>query len=379
MTYSARCSILAHVPDLGERIAAARGRAGMTQAQLASAVSLDRSVLAKIETGQRRVGALELARVAEALDERVEWFVTEAPEAIVSHRNLQEPGTPSPRIDRIIERVARSVEFVQENGDLALATTSELTLPGGMDQAEKAAIAVRSNLGLNATEPVLEIAQRVIDLGLLAFSFDLGTDSADAASILLRHGGIAVVNGSLHVGRRRLALAHELGHYVFADEYTVDWRVAEHGDESGWEARLDRFARAVLLPEAGLTAEWTRRRDGGADVRTAAVYVASTFRVDMSTLARRLQELRLADPSAVSKVRGTRTTRADIVELDLVVPHELEASLLPRPYEEAVLRLYRNDDVSPARAIDLFFDTWSEADLPDLPVLPEDAIWKFVS
>ncbi len=351
----------------------------MTQAQLASAVSLDRSVLAKIETGQRRVGALELALVAEALDERVEWFVTEAPQAIVSHRNLQEPGTPSPSIDRIIERVARSVEFVQENGGLALATTSELTPPAGVGQAEKAAIAVRSNLGLNATEPVLEIAQRVVDLGLLAFSFDLGTDSADAASILLGHGGIAVVNGSLHVGRRRLALAHELGHYVFADEYTVDWRVAEHGDESGWEARLDRFARAVLLPEAGLIAEWTRRRDGGADVRTAAVQVASTYRVDMSTLARRLQELHLADPSTVSKVRGTRTTRADIVELDLVVPPELEAPSLPRPYEEAVLRLYRNDHVSPERAIDLLFDTWSEADLPDLPMLPEGAIWKFVS
>ncbi|MGI9001007.1 MAG: helix-turn-helix domain-containing protein [Pseudonocardia sp.] len=92
----------------------------MTQAQLASAVSLDRSVLAKIETGQRRVGALELALVAEALDERVEWFVTEAPQAIVSHRNLQEPGTPSPSIDRIIERATRSVKFVQENGDLVL-------------------------------------------------------------------------------------------------------------------------------------------------------------------------------------------------------------------------------------------------------------------
>ena len=58
-----------------------------------------------------------------------------------------------------------------------------------------------------------------------------GPEAADAASILLVRGGVAVVNGQRQVGRRRLAAAHELGHYLFADDYTVDWRIGEQDDE----------------------------------------------------------------------------------------------------------------------------------------------------
>jgi transcriptional regulator with XRE-family HTH domain len=103
---------------MGQRIAEARGRAGLTQAQLASAVSLDRSALAKIETGSRRVSALELASLAESLGVRIEWFVQDAPEAIISRRNTQEPGTPSPRIDATVERVARALLLDTWDGDM---------------------------------------------------------------------------------------------------------------------------------------------------------------------------------------------------------------------------------------------------------------------
>lgn len=73
------------------------------------------------------------------------------------------------------------------------------------------------------------------------------------------------------------------------------------------------------------------------------------------------------------------TTRADIVELNLVVRDENPAPHLPRPYVESVLRLYRDETVSRARALDLLFDTWDETDLPILPPLSEAAIWNFVS
>src|SRR5205823_6136006 len=95
-----------------QRITDARGRSGLTQAALAAAVGIDRSALAKIETGTRRVSALELARIAVAVGQRIEWFVEDAPAAIISRRNLQEPGAPSPAVDAYIERIARNVEFV---------------------------------------------------------------------------------------------------------------------------------------------------------------------------------------------------------------------------------------------------------------------------
>jgi len=365
---------------MGERIAAARGRAGLTQAELAAEVSLDRSALTKIENGSRRVSALELARIADALGERIEWFVTEPPKAIVSHRNVQEPGGKSPAIDRLIERVAWNVEFVIEHSDrLDQPQLGGLSRPGTLDEAERAADRARSLLGLDEVQPFPGIADQLVEAGLLVFSFDLGPDAADAASILLAAGGVAAVNGNLHVGRRRLAAIHEFGHYLFADEYVVDWRVADSDDANAWETRLDRFARAVLLPAHGLRQSWEALVSGGDDLRTVVVKIGSKFRVDMSTLARRLVELRIVPQDQAQRIRAVRTNRADIVEHNLVVGAELVAPGLPTPYERAVLRLYRQELVSAARAADLLFDTWEEDDLPALSQLPESAIWEFVS
>src|SRR5262249_1874149 len=153
--------------------------------------------------------------------------------------------------------------------------------------------------------------------------------------------GIALVNGQRLVGRRRLAAAHELGHYLFADDYTVDWRIAEQDDEAAWESRLDRFARAVLLPENGLRANWPEALRKGGDTRTAAVLTASTFRVDMSTLSRRLYELSLISRDDANLVRLARTTKSDIVDLNLVIADELAPPAMPRRYIQGILELYR--------------------------------------
>ncbi|MER7167552.1 XRE family transcriptional regulator [Micromonospora sp. NPDC000207] len=365
--------------SMGRRIAEARSRSGLTQADLASAISLDRSVLAKIENGGRRVSALELARIATTLGERIEWFVMETPPAIVSHRNLEEPGAESPTIDRAIERVAFNVEFASQRDERWVTRSIDtLPRPRNSDEAEASSVTARSLLKLDEVAPLVDVARNFSDLGLLVFAFDLGRDAADAASVLLDRGGVAVVNGHLHVGRRRLAAAHELGHFLFADEYSVDWRVSDWGDDNAWEARLDRFARALLLPATGLRRMWADLEARGDDLRAKCVKVGSAFRVDMSTLARRLVEIGMIAQSEGRQVRAIRTTRADIVEFNLVVPDDLAAPYLPRSYEESVLRIYRHEMISPARATDLLFDTWSEEDLPVLPNLPESAIWNLV-
>lgn len=360
---------------LGARIADARARAGITQVQLAAEVSVDRSALAKIEGGTRRVSAFELARIADAVGERIEWFLADPPAPLVSHRNLKEPGAPSPTI----ERITRNVEFVAaQDSRFGLADFSALTRPETLEDIESAALTVRSSVGVRGDVPLLDLPARMAELGLLAFVLDLGADTADAASILLSTGGVAIVNGALRVGRRRLALAHELGHLVFADAYSVDWRVAEYDDAGAWETRLDRFARVLLLPATGLREAWSRERAAEASVRTAAVKTASAYRVDMSSLAQRLLELRVVDATDAREIRAVRTNRADIVELNLLVHDEAAAPFLPRPYERSVLRLYRNEIVSAARATDLLLGLWDEADLPALPMRPAGAIWDFV-
>jgi len=361
--------------ELGSRIAGARRDLGLTQQECALRAQMGRTALAKIETGARRVGALELAMLADALEMRIEWFFEDAPPAVVSRRSAAETGVPSPEIDRYVERVAREVTFLASIVDsLDLPATPELQVPTKMADAERAAIEVRGLLGYGDGEPALQLADRAARIGLLAFSLDLDADTADGASILLDRGGVAVVNGTRDLGRRRLTLAHELGHYVFADEYSTDWNVAETS-ATRTEARIDRFARALLLPESALRLGWS----GRGDTRTRAILIGSRFRVDMSTLANRLTELQLASLDEVTEVRTSIIRRADLVEHDLFVPTELDPPELPNPYVKAVLDAYRGEEISAARALSLLLETWNQGDLPELPMLPAEAIWSFVS
>jgi predicted nucleotidyltransferase/DNA-binding XRE family transcriptional regulator len=63
---------------LGRRVAEAGRHQGISQADLASAVGLDRRAISKIETGRRRVESLELRRLARALGRPAAWFLLPA-------------------------------------------------------------------------------------------------------------------------------------------------------------------------------------------------------------------------------------------------------------------------------------------------------------
>lgn len=363
---------------IGEQVAEARAEAGLTQAQLASAVGIDRSALAKIETGTRRVSATELVAIARELRRRVEWFVDPGPDAIVSYR-ASNPELAVQAIDSELNKIVRYVEFVAaESPGLVERQPEAASRPQSFSEADTLAISARTALGLQDADPAYDLANLVPAVGLLPFSVRLG-EGADAGTVLLSAGGVTVINGDLRSGRRRLALAHELGHYLIADPYTTDWRVSS-SDAEALEARLDRFARAFLLPERDLRSRWR----GWIEVpdetlRDAAVRAGSHYRVDMATLSRRLGELDLVSGDEESTIRQVRTKKADIVEKNLIVHDELNPVSLPRPYERAVIGLYRNETVTADRTLELLLDTFDLDSLPDLPTVPESEMWTVTS
>jgi Zn-dependent peptidase ImmA (M78 family)/transcriptional regulator with XRE-family HTH domain len=379
------CAKLAHMGEvdektLGVRVREARESAGLTQGELASRVNLDRTAVNKIEGGIRKVTALELSDIATALGVRMASFFSEPIPALVSHRSAQGLDTADSKIDRLLANIASDVEFVHTLAPAELglpdSTAVPLPRPDALSDADSLAIEARTLLGFDAAEPVHDLVGRVASIGLLAFSIDLGVDTADAGTILLRQGGVSLINSHNKVGRRRLALAHELGHFLVADEYTVDWRVTDQRS-SDLEARLDRFARSLLLPEPGIRAAWDRH--ASRHPRVASVLLASEFRVDMATLSRRLDELRLVDSSGAALIRGVKTTRTDIVEFGLYVPTDMEGTSLPVPFQKAILRAFRDERISRERALELLYGTFVDDDLPALRERREDELWNFVS
>jgi len=365
--------------SIGARVAAAREAHGMTQHDLSGSTGIERSALAKIERGLRGVGALELASLAQALDVRMEWFLEDAPSALASHRTRAGVSVELSTIDREIERIARDVEFVgMLDPELLSATLDPVEVPNAAAVAESLAVTARTLCGLDAAQPVDDLAGILAGVGLFAFSAPLGPDTADAATTLLARGGVALVNSSHQVGRRRLALAHEFAHYLVADDYAIDWRVAEPSESDRTEVLFDRFARSFLAPAAALTSVWNQTR-ADHDLRTSAVLTASHFHIDMSTLARRLFELELASAGDCGSIRAVRTTKADIVEYGLRIAYDLDGVTLPRAYEKAVIALYRKERISAERTLALLRGTFEFDDLPALLPTHRDEIWSVVS
>ena len=62
---------------LGERLRIAREYVGLKQEDVARHLSIPRSALSHMETGQRKVEALELSRMARLYQRPVSWFTSE--------------------------------------------------------------------------------------------------------------------------------------------------------------------------------------------------------------------------------------------------------------------------------------------------------------
>lgn len=346
----------------------------MNQAELASDIGMDRTALSKIESGTRRVSALELVELARALRVRMEWFFADPPEAVAAYRTSS-PDQVSSDVDVWLERLSREVTFVS---GAAAPRWPRMTVTTDPDRMDPDALSrqVRHDAGIG-DDPIRSMSAFAQALGIVLFSVDLGRNSPDGAGSPIDGFGIAVVNGERDVGRRRLTAAHEIGHLLCGDRYEVDWRVGE-ADRAEWESRLDRFARAVLLPEGPLRAGWATFGGDGFHERDQALRDASHWQVDMSTLAARLVALKLIDQAAARRIRSYKHGRADFDELNLVNRTDLVPTEVPRAYAKAVLKLYRAEEISADRALDLLLGTYDEADLPTLEPLAGESPWQLL-
>jgi transcriptional regulator with XRE-family HTH domain len=67
---------------IADRLKVARKLAGVSQGHVAKILGLHRPSISEIETGNRRVSADELARLAEIYDVGVSWLLGEAPDTL---------------------------------------------------------------------------------------------------------------------------------------------------------------------------------------------------------------------------------------------------------------------------------------------------------
>jgi len=354
-----------HVPDLkdiGARVQMAREDARMTQAELALLLGLDRTAVAKIESGSRKIAAIELVRIASTLDRPIDWFVAESPPAVVSRRLDPITGGFSKILDRQIERLARDVEFLEGDGILPPNELENLEFPKDVVEAEQRARTVRASMSA-PKGPLKDLQRHAESIGLLAFSQNLGDEEGDAAYVAVDRCGVALINGSVDPGRRRFNLAHEVGHHVFADAYAPEVHISPVGDS---ERLINAFAIHLLLPREEVSELW----QSFDDKRMAAVAIGIQYRVSWSAVCAQLKNIGLISESLRSELMAVSPTRADSIELGERWVNELEAPSVPPNYGRRILGAYRNGRLSSSRTIELLWGTVREEELPERNEVP---------
>lgn len=353
------CAKIAHMDGkvLGERIARARTDLNFTQEHLAGCVGIERTALIRIEKGERKVSAIELVSLAEALGVPLAWFVRDALPAVISRRSEAGPlHELTAHMERELELFAGDVEALLNSGVIspAAARPAWRTLRTHIE-AERTARAARSHLGLD-DGPLTGLADIAERFGLVSCSLPLGDGGADGAVVEVAGGiGAALIDGDAQPDRRRMSLAHELGHWLFGDQFDSGAHDAER--------MINSFAAHFLAPRSGVEALWRSHRDD--TVRDRAIRVAGTFRMSWSAAILHLRNLERITDGEFRMLDGLRPVAGEFAKLE--IPRdtdELRAPSLSPRITAAIIETYVDRRMSAARAVELVRGGLAESDLP---------------
>lgn len=347
----------------------------MTREEFARAVGLTPDKLSKALNGRRNFTSLELARVAEATGQTVDWFL--------SGRTVETPSlaarvSPETTV-KLSEIEALAKRFSAANRQLVMLgldrTMESLPpVPPGrfVEAASSMANFATSRLAAAgftverlSTLELIDAVETVFDVDIAVTNLTEGMDGCAWQDSSMR---LIMLNRTRIWVRQRFTLAHELGHVLARDAQNslIAEDVMARG-ESVSERRANSFAAALLMPEAHL------REVTGGEVASHETFVAlvNTLCVSPTSLAWRLHNLGLIRPEDKEEwismtAEGAAMSARDP---DLVIENQRLAMcerLPTRLVREHMQAYYRGDasarplasllDEEPARVIDLLAD-----------------------
>lgn len=270
---------------LGERIARARERANLSQGELAELLGLTQSAISRIESGERSVDSLELARLAKVLRVSVLDLLEENPlmeELLVAARaEAAESAAIDRALTRIVDlvRLAQLVNDMQDSRSSALAQEFDLPQANPIAQGEWLARSIRREWSLDDDPLPPNFESLVEDLSGISIALEPMEEQVAGLFACLDDQAIALVDSSVPVGRQRFTVAHELCHFLLKDHdrLIVDERLT---GRSVAERRANAFAAHFLMPSESVH-RYLRGREADGEVIIELVY---TFGVSLQAL-----------------------------------------------------------------------------------------------
>lgn len=352
---------------LGYRVAQAREEAGISQGKLGELVGLDRTAINRAESGDRKLTMTEMVAIAEALERPLGFFVNDPLPAVMNRRRDLANAPDDARhdtthaLDAEIALFASDALMLLEMGLIApVKRDQDARTPQDHNEAEHLAGAIRHRLGAG-DEPILKLGETCEQLGLYTYAAPLGANGPDGGCVEVTDDaesvGVAVINGDVDSGRRRMTLAHELGHWLCGDAY--DAAAAD------CEKMLFSFAIHFLAPRSGVTRVWYDHREWSN--RDRALAVAAAYHLSWSAAVNQLHNLDLIDWNEAQTLFHREPRTGDYVHLKLTWAREPKSPYLSPNFAAACMEGYISGRLTPARTVELLRGTITRDDLPERP------------
>jgi Zn-dependent peptidase ImmA (M78 family)/DNA-binding XRE family transcriptional regulator len=347
---------------IGERVRRARAAMRFSQEDLGRQVGLDRTMIAKIEAGTRRIDGMELARLSSALGVPMRQFLHDPPEVISRRSGIvaEETTAGESAAFRLDVALVAWLNDMQQLCEIGVFEPKPVLLcpsaRSSSDDIRDAARWLRRELGFG-NEPLGSLMQIGEQAGVLFTVVEL-EDGGEGASIHEGDLAVSVINLSASVVRRRSTAAHELGHMVLGDEYVSDMDI--HASKAEREAAIDAFAAELLLPVDAVAARGPHLERGD------LIKLSAEYQVSWSLALRQAERTGLLDSKQSRRWGASTPTKAELRDaIGWLLQQDLEKVRVPPSVAHAIMRAYREGWIAKPRAAELMRGHVDETELPD--------------
>ena len=285
---------------LGERLKLARKRAGLSLRALSERLEgqVSAQALSKYEREDMFPSSRVLLDLAKVLEMPLDYFMSQAQAHLEGVEFRKRSSTSAKDRARVEAEVLQQVERYLQVETILELDSLEWHNPFGnagyriesLEEAEEVADALRGRWDLGA-DPIPNLTQLLEDNGIKVLILPL-PDGVDGLTCFVQRPEsdpvpVIVVNAIKNLERRRLTLAHELGHRILAADSSVDI-----------EKTSTRFAGAFLVNGDHLEDEVGHRRR--AIGYREIIQLKRLYKVSASAMLIRLRDRGIINEGSVS-------------------------------------------------------------------------------
>lgn len=228
--------------DLGEVLTTARRASGLTQGELAATAGVTQAALSRYENGLRDPDEMTLEALAAALGLTTRFVRhagrTRGAMAVDAHmrRRATAQATVWKRLEARLNMFRMHASLLSE--EIRIRAEHRVPTFDPVDTLpDAAARMVRMQWGM-PIGPVRQLVRWLESAGCLVVEESFGTTRVDGMSQWIDGHPIVYINGDMPTDRKRLTLAHELGHLVLHSNEIVE----------DVEDQANAFAAEFLMP-----------------------------------------------------------------------------------------------------------------------------------